>query len=418
MLMRILGKSLARRRGRIAIAVVSVLMGAAVATALLAVSMDIEEQVSAEFRQYGANLIVVPRSDTIEVGFPGVDFGSVTEQGYIEEGDIWRIKRISWRNNVLGFAPFLYQVVTARSGSAVSDLIMAGTYFERDVTIEDPFAPEDPDVVTTGVSYINPWWRSSGRWIESPDDEVSAMVGMEVAEKLDVGLGDVITLTYVPNGDDRTNSTSSDVTVVGIVETGGNEDSQVFVNMQVAQAMSGRAGKVHTVQVSALCTGCPVDTFAQEIEGEIDYVEARTVKQLVSAEMATLENFEGMMAMVTVVAMAASVLGVTTTMTTSVIERRREIGLMKSLGAERGRITALFLVEAAVIGVIGGIIGFTAGVFLARMIGLSVFETAVATNIILLPVAIGLSVAVAVLASIPPVRRALRVEPAIVLRGE
>nr|NIP33775.1 hypothetical protein [Thermoplasmata archaeon]NIS13331.1 hypothetical protein [Thermoplasmata archaeon]NIV79978.1 hypothetical protein [Thermoplasmata archaeon]NIW90053.1 hypothetical protein [Thermoplasmata archaeon] len=114
MLMRILGKSLARRRGRIAIAIVSVVMGAAVATALMAVSMDIEAQVSAEFRQYGANLIIVPQSDTIEVGFPGVDFGSVTEQGYIEEGDIWKIKRISWRNNVLGFAPFLYQVVSAQ----------------------------------------------------------------------------------------------------------------------------------------------------------------------------------------------------------------------------------------------------------------------------------------------------------------
>ncbi|NIS12306.1 MAG: FtsX-like permease family protein [Thermoplasmata archaeon] len=182
--------------------------------------------------------------------------------------------------------------------------------------------------------------------------------------------------------------------------------------------MSGREGKVHTVQVSALCTGCPVNVFAEEIEGEIEYVEARTVKQLVSAEMATLENFEGMMVMVTVVAMAASILGVTTTMTTSVIERRKEIGLMKALGAERMRITALFLVEASVIGVIGGILGFIAGVFLARAIGLSVFETAVATNIILLPIAIGISVAVAVLASIPPVRRALRVEPAIVLRGE
>jgi putative ABC transport system permease protein len=116
--------------------------------------------------------------------------------------------------------------------------------------------------------------------------------------------------------------------------------------------------------------------------------------------------------------MAASILGVTTTMTTSVIERRKEIGLMKALGAERRRITALFLVEAAVIGVIGGVMGFLAGVFLARAIGLSVFDTAVGTSILLLPVAIGISVAVAVLASIPPVRRAMQVEPAVVLRGE
>jgi putative ABC transport system permease protein len=417
MLLRILGKSLARRRGRIAIAIVSVVMGAAVATALMAVSMDVEEQVSTEFRKYGANLIIIPQSDTITVGPPGMDFTSVTEQGYINESDIWKIKRISWRENVLGFSPFLYQVVSAASASAVSNLVMTGTYFERDVVIEQPYEPDDQKVVTTGVSYINPWWKSKGDWIDAPDDVSSAMVGIEVARKLNVDMGDTIKLTYTPN-DVGVNSTSCNVTIVGIVDTGGNEDGQVFVNLQLAQAMSGREGKVHTVQVSALCTGCPVNVFAKEIEGEMDNVEARTVKQLVSAEMGTLENFKGMMAMVTVVAMAASILGVTTTMTTSVIERRKEIGLMKSLGAERGRITTLFLVEATVIGVLGGIIGFIVGVFLARMIGLSVFDTTVSTNILLLPVAIGISVAVAVLASIPPVRRALKVEPAVVLRGE
>jgi putative ABC transport system permease protein len=393
-------------------------MGAAVATALMAVSMDIEDQVSNEFRKYGANLIIVPHSDTIDVGFPGVDFTTVTEQRYINETDIWKIKRISWRQNVLGFAPFLYQVVSASSASATSNLVLAGTYFEKDVYIEDKYDPDDEDVVTTGVSYINAWWKSSGAWIDAEDDEVSAMVGVEVAKKLNVDMGDTLNLTYIPNGADQVNATSYDVTVVGIVETGGNEDSQVFVNLHLAQNMTGREDKVHTVQVSALCTGCPVNVFAREIEGEMEYVEARTVKQLVSAEMATLQNFKGMMAMVTVVAMAASTLGVTTTMTTSVIERRKEIGLMKALGAERRRITTLFLVESSIIGVIGGIIGFTVGVFLARMIGLSVFDTAVATNLLLLPVAIAISVAVAVLASIPPVRRALKVEPAIVLRGE
>jgi putative ABC transport system permease protein len=409
---------LARRRGRIAIAIVSVVMGAAVATALMAVSMDVEEQVNLEFRKYGANLIIVPQSDTIEVGFPGVGFGSITEQGYIEEDDVWRIFRISWRQNVLGFAPFLYQVVNAQSASANQDVVLAGTYFDKVVEVKEPYEPDDPAQVTTGVANINSWWRAGGDWIEEPDDETSAMVGVNVADKMALELGDTITLTYTPIGDDGTNETTCDVTVVGLIETGGSEDSQVFVNMQVAQNMSGREGKIHTIQVSALCTGCPVDTFAREIEGEIEYVEARTVKQLVSAEMSMLQKFKGMMAMVTLVAMAASVLGVTTTMTTSVIERRKEIGLMKALGAERRRITTLFLVESAIIGVIGGFIGFVVGVFLARIIGMNVFDTVVSTSIILLPVAIGISVAVAVIASIPPVRRALKVEPAIVLRGE
>ena len=136
MFLRILGKSILKRKSRIAIAVISVLIGASVATALLTVSLDVSEKVSLEFRKYGANLLVVPQSDTIEVGFPGVEFGSVTEQRYINESDIWKIKTIYWRNNVMGFAPFLYQVVTARSEQAEQRIVLAGTYFNRTIHIQ------------------------------------------------------------------------------------------------------------------------------------------------------------------------------------------------------------------------------------------------------------------------------------------
>jgi putative ABC transport system permease protein len=88
MFLRILGKSILKRKSRIAIAVISVIIGSAIATALLSVSLDVSEKVGIEFRKYGANLMVVPKSDTIQVGFPGVEFGSVTEQRYINESDL------------------------------------------------------------------------------------------------------------------------------------------------------------------------------------------------------------------------------------------------------------------------------------------------------------------------------------------
>jgi len=124
---RILRKSLSKRKSRIAIAVISVIMGAAIATALLSVSMDVSEKVGYEFRKYGANLIVVPETDTIEVGFPGVDFGTVTEQRYINESDLWKIKTIYWRNNVLGFAPLLYSIVSVENEQFQQEVVLAGT---------------------------------------------------------------------------------------------------------------------------------------------------------------------------------------------------------------------------------------------------------------------------------------------------
>jgi putative ABC transport system permease protein len=163
---------------------------------------------------------------------------------------------------------------------------------------------------------------------------------------------------------------------------------------------------------------CPVDTFAEQIEESIPYVEARSVKQLVSAEMNILGKIENMMFLITIVALFASALGVFTTMTTSVIERQKEIGLMKSIGADNTRIQLLFFSEATIIGIIGGIFGYLVGIILSQFIGMSVFNVAIAPRPEIIPIVLGLSLAVVFIASIIPVRRAIQIEPAIVLRGE
>ncbi len=196
MFLRILTKSILKRKSRIAIAVISVIIGASIATALLTVSFDVNNKVSYEFRKYGANLLIVPHSDTIEVGFPGVEFGSVTEQRYINESDIWKIKTIYWRNNVLGFAPFLYQVVTARSEQAEQNIVLTGTYFNRTILIETPYSSYDPKTFTTGVKIISPWWHVMGDWINDQNDNSSCMIGAAVSEKLNLSVGDKFTIFY------------------------------------------------------------------------------------------------------------------------------------------------------------------------------------------------------------------------------
>ncbi len=418
MFVRILRKSLSKRKSRIAIAVISVIMGAAIATALLSVSMDVSEKVGYEFRKYGANLMVVPETDTIEVGFPGVDFGTVTEQRYINESDLWKIKTIYWRNNVLGFAPLLYSIVSAENKQYQQEVVLAGTYFNKNVNILEPYSSEDSAIFKTGIQVISPWWNVTGKWIEHPNDNDSSMVGINVAEALDLDIGDEYVIRYIVNYENNSNIKEYNLTVVGIINTEGHEDNQIFVNLQVAQNLTERPNKVHTAQVSALCNACPVDTFAGEIMDAIPYTEARTVKQLVSAEMNILGKIEDMMFLVTIVALLASALGVMTTMTTSVIERRKEIGLMKSIGANNKKIMALFLSEATLIGIIGGILGYGVGFILSQFIGMSVFNTSISLKVEVMPIVIGISIGVSLLASILPVHKAVNVEPAIVLRGE
>ena len=412
MFLRILAKSISKRKGKIAIAVVAVMMGASVTTALLTVSLDVNEKMNYEFRKFGANLLVLPQSDTISVGIGQFGFGAVTEQKYINQSDLYKIKTIYWAKNVLGYAPYLYQAVTLENGNETSVAILTGTWFEKDTILEDG------TVFKTGAKKINSWWEVQGDWVADGNNSHDAMVGINVAERLGLGPGDVVRAGYGERPEDVGNATSIDLNVVGIVSTGSSEDDQVFVGLDVVQNLTGKTGKVHTVQVSALCTKCPVEVFAAEIEEKIPYVDAKTVKQLANAEMNLLSKIENMMLLVSSVALSASALGVATTMTASVVERRKEIGLMKGMGAENGRIASLFLAEAGIMGMVGGILGYAVGLVLAYFIGLSVFNSQVMPSLLVFPVALGIGVGVALLASLLPVRRATKVEPAVVLRGD
>jgi putative ABC transport system permease protein len=398
--------------------VASVLIGAAVVTALFTVSLGVGDQVGQEFTKYGADLMLQPQSNTIQIGLPGVSIGSVTEQKYINESDLWMIKTIEHRANVLGFAPFLYQVVTVGDGPNAQQAVLAGTYFNKTIQIPQPASPQDPSEFSTGIADISSWWKVTGNWITDQNDTTSAMVGSNVAQKLNLTVGDSFKVSYVGAQNGTTATNVKELKVAGIVESGGAEDNQIFVNLPVAQDLSSRPGKVDTVQVSALCVRCPVADMASEIQGKIPGVQGTTITQLTNAEMSTLDKYQSMMALVTAVALLASTMGIFTTMTANVTERRREIGLMKSIGAENRSIAALFLAEATLTGLIGGIGGFGVGIVLAQFIGLRVFSTTIPLRWEVLAVAIPIAIGVSLLASALPVRRAMAVEPAIVLRGE
>jgi len=412
MFLQILARSLAKRKSRVAIAIIAVLMGASMTSGLLTVTNGIEEKLALEFRKFGSNILLVPKSDTIEVGFPGMSFGSVTEQRYIDESDLWKVKKIdNWSANILGFAPFLYQVVQIEHDGNSQNVVLAGTYFNQE--FPDLIIGDEPWI--TGIKKIAPYWSLEGSWIDDNDNK-SLIAGVSVAEKLNLELGQLITLSY-ENPETREKITEQ-FTVAGIVSTGGAEDSQLFVTLPIAQKLSDRPGKVHSVQVSALCIACPAELMGEEIEKKLPYVQAKTVKHLVSTEMLIMNQLGRMMLLITIVALAASGMGIMTTTMTTVIERRKEIGLMKSIGAENAKIAAIFLAESLVIGTIGGLSGYLLGNVLAQYIGKTVFGTPITPILYILPLTIGISLLITVLASILPVKRATMVEPAIVLKGE
>lgn len=424
MLLHLVRDSLVRRRRRVALAVLSLLVGTALISALLTVSLDIEDKMGREMRSFGANILLSPRSETVPVEIAGMPVGEVGDKSYLNDAELARLKTIFWKNNITGFAPYLYGSAKVQDEQAV----LVGTWFEQEIATEKgPFV--------TGVRKIAPWWQVEGEW---PGDRGQLLIGRELADRLGISPGEPLKL--------ESDESSRDFRVAGVVSTGSFEDNQIFVDLAEAQELLGLPGKVEKVQVSAL-TKPPddlarraqlmddpkeglspadyekwycspyIDAITYQIEEAFPDGQAKPVRQVAEAEGAFLGKLKLLFALIAGVAAVTSAMGVTATMSATVVERRGEIGLMKALGAENFHVAGQFLLEAAFIGLIGGVAGYGAGIGLAALIGRLVFDSSTAFSLPVLPLAIIISLAIAMLGSALPVRRASRIQPIRALKG-
>ena len=441
MLARLLWKSVRGRKSRVALASGAVAVAAALASALLNVALDIGEQVARELRAFGANIMMLPEQDAVDVEIGGLRYTTAAGAAYLAEADLPKLKAIFWGHNVVGFAPFLSAPVEVGDGRA----LLVGTWFDQEVRLspglrrltpsrgDDRNAPPEATSFRTGLRPIAPWWRVDGRWVE--DSATEAMLGSALARHLGIAVDGRISL--------RADGATRDFLVAGIVRTGGPEEDQIFVDLAAAQSLLRLPGKVDRVQVSALvkpddalairgrrnpqglsaeeyerwyCSPY-IDAIIHQIEEAIPGARGKALRQVAEAEGAFLGRLTLTMLLVTAVAMAAASLGVMATMTTTVVERREEIGLMKAIGAEPRQIARQLLLEAALCGILGGAAGAGAGLVLARQIGVQVFHAAVAPDPVTVPFVVGLAFVVTLLGAALPTRRAARLDPLVTLRG-
>jgi len=252
---------------------------------------------------------------------------------------------------------------------------------------------------------IKSWWTvSDGKY---PDNQNEAIIGARASEILDVDSGDSILIV------------GQQVTVSGILsETGSNDDYQIFVPLATVQSAFGKEGLISSVDIRALCSGCPVEVIANAINNNIPGVRAVAVKQIAETEMNLMGNINRFMLALAGITLVVGSFGVINTMMSSVYQpsvyqRVRDIGIMKSVGASRSQIVKMFLYEAIVIGIIGGILGFIVGTALAYLIGPLIFQgLAVSYAPQYLPLALGLAILVSVVASVYPAYRASKINVA------
>lgn len=201
-------------------------------------------------------------------------------------------------------------------------------------------------------------------------------------------------------------------------ETGSNEDYYIYVPLATLQTAYDKTGLISSLDIRALCNGCPVDVIAKSLNLNIPGIKAVAVKQIADTEMDMVRKVNRMMLALAGITLLIGIFGVVNTMMSSVHERTKDIGIMRAVGASRWQIMQVFLYEALAVGVIGGVLGYVAGTALAYAIGPIIFEN-VSINFLplYLPISLALAVAVAGVATLYPALHATRIRIAEAFRS-
>lgn len=356
--------SLWRRKGTASFAVLAVAIGASVAAALLHVSGDVGVKLTRELRALGPNLLLAPERDA---GAPR----------FLDE----RAVRVRLASANLEGAPLLY-VIASLDGRPVQ---VVGADLEA-------------------ADRLHPSWKVAGA-------RDGSRMGARLAARLGVRPGESRTLISADGVRTRT------LRIAGTFQAGGPDDDAWWIPLAEAQALAALPGGVSLAQVRIAGDRNALARAVATLE-QGGGMAALPLHALSETEAGLLERMRRLMTLVTVAALVAGGLSAFGTLTDLALERRREIALLKALGAGRRQIVWRFMAEALAIGLIGGLLGWLIGLFFAQVIGREVFQAAITVRWNIPPLVLLLSMFIAGIAGLGPIRFALAVEPARTLKGE
>ena len=203
-----------------------------------------------------------------------------------------------------------------------------------------------------------------------------------------------------------------------LITTGGSEDEQIFLPLGTVQSLLALPGKVTLTEVSIPGETHDVETEVAKLASVMPSLEVRPIRQIVYSEGRVLGTIRWLLLSLTVLILVIIGLCVMATMTAIIFERRKDIGVMKALGAADVLLMRLFVAEGASLGLVAGAVGCAAGMLLARSLGQRLFGVTLTGLAWTLPLVCGLTVALAVIAAQVPVRIVRAIQPTVVLKGE
>lgn len=376
--------NLRRRKAKMAFLTIGLVVGIATIVTLVTLTKSMSGDIERKMDEFGANILITPQQNGLAMNYGGISLGGVSfDQKEILESDLAAIHSIKNSENISAVAP----KVLGSLQVGKQQVLLVGVQFDKELKLKQ-------------------WWQIFGAAPKAKDE---VMLGSEAARVLNLMTGDSLELK------------GEKFKVTGILdETGSQDDSLVFVELAVAQRLLNKEGRINLVEVAALCSGCPIGDMVLQIAEKLPSAKVSAIQQVVEGRLKALDQFRRFSyAMAGVVIFIGSLI-VFVTMMGSVNERTTEIGVFRAIGFRKSHIMRIILLEAAIVGLLAGVLGYAAGMGGAKLALPFMAESKQAPLVWDSLVAfgsLGLSLTLALLASLYPALHASKMDPTEALRA-
>lgn len=389
MFWRIVRRLLGANRGRLFVVLLALGAGAAVTAALLNLQVDAKRRITSEFRVFGANVIISPRSSADSTAAPQ----------FLEESALKKTADLKVSPNAESIG-LLYGIV----GVSSSHQQDSGQHvdFRKAILVGFSHIPSGPaKILPQAVVDAEEKLQSAS--------SIRCFVGQKVASAMQLGEATPIEL--------ESGGRKASCAVSVLAPIGGSEDDQIFLELAAAQALLGQPGRISLIELSVPGTPQQIRDCVTQLQQELPDADVHPITQFTESQAKIYSRISGLLNLTVAIVLVLTGLCVMAGMTNVAMERKNDVGLMKAIGGATRRVLRLFLAEAALLGLAGGAIGAAAGILLSIWLGKQVFGVAAEPRLIVYPVSVALTTLVAILGAFP-LRRLANIRPASVFRGE
>jgi putative ABC transport system permease protein len=376
--------NLRRRKGKVFFLILGLTIGITTVVTLISVTRMMNEDIANKLDEFGANILILPRSDDLSLSYGGISMGGVAiDSQSLKDSDVPKIREIEVRENISTVSPKLIGVMEIE-GKKVP---LMGVQFSEEIRLKK-------------------WWKVHGAY---PKNREEILLGNEAAVRLFKSTGDTLPINGKP------------VRISAILdETGSQDDFVIFADLTFVQEVMKKPGALSLIEVSAFCNTCPIEEIVSQVSKQLPHAKVTAIKQTLQTKMEALDHFKKFSMGISIIVLLVGSLIVFTNMMASVNERKREIGIFRAIGFRKSHVVRIIFLEALIVGLIAGIVGYALGLGVSQIIGPMITGMKggkIFIDPLLVIGAIFLSALIGILSSAYPAIHASKMDPTTALRA-